>query len=255
MQGCRLEFRGRTVCNCSARISGCGYLIPADSVINGWNYVTLTEDWEFTADQILLNNKIVYCDDAMFYDEQPTDLRVMWRQRLRWGRGHLLVCTTRFKDLICGFFKRNKNGEKKRRLSIYDITVNILPICIIGVTISLMQTIALCFSPLFGHDIFQVLLANFKGILNGLGASYAIAIFASVIIYFVERKRLPQTSLWIKIASCLLFPAFVLVSVPAEVVALFAKNLGWKAIPHTDTTNIEKLQSQRDELVASGENK
>ena len=249
--GCRFEARGRSAVGCSTRVQGTGYVINANLVKEGWKYVTLTEDWEFTADQILLNNKIVYCDEAMFYDEQPTDLRVMWRQRLRWGRGHLLVCTTRFKDLICGLFKRSKPGEKKRRLSIYDITVNILPVCIIGVSISLMQTIALCFSPLFGHDVLPVLLSYFKGILNGIGTSYVIAIFASVIIYFVERKRLPKTSIWIKIMSCLLFPAFILVSVPAEVVALFAKNLGWKAIPHTDTTNIEKLQSQRDDIAAS----
>ena len=251
--GCRFEARGRSALGCSTRVQGTGYVINSELVKNGWQYVTLTEDWEFTADQILRDKKIVYCDEAMFYDEQPTSLRVMWRQRLRWARGHLLVCTTRFKDILKGLFRKKKNGGTKNKISTYDIMVNIMPVCVIGVAISLGQAIALCFSPLFGRDIVQVLLAFLVSLLQGIGSSYLLAIFASIIIYIVERKRLPKTNILIKIFSILLFPAFVLVSVPAEVVALFAKNLGWKAIPHTDTTDFEELHSQQPEEGAETE--
>ena len=65
--GCRFESRGRTVLGCSTRVQGTGYVINSKIVKDGWNYVTLTEDWEFTADQLLQNNKIVFCDEAMFY--------------------------------------------------------------------------------------------------------------------------------------------------------------------------------------------
>jgi cellulose synthase/poly-beta-1,6-N-acetylglucosamine synthase-like glycosyltransferase len=50
--GCRFESRGRTVLGCSTRVQGTGYLISSKVVKNGWPYVSLTEDWEFTADQI-----------------------------------------------------------------------------------------------------------------------------------------------------------------------------------------------------------
>ena len=33
--------------------------------------------------------EITYNDKAVFYDEQPTDLKVALRQRLRWSKGHL----------------------------------------------------------------------------------------------------------------------------------------------------------------------
>jgi cellulose synthase/poly-beta-1,6-N-acetylglucosamine synthase-like glycosyltransferase len=96
--GCVCEFRGRNVCGCSKRIEGCDYVISSKVVENGWPYVTLTEDWEFSADQILDSNKIRYCDEAIFYNEQPTTFKVMWRQRVRWSRGHLLVLYYRVKD-------------------------------------------------------------------------------------------------------------------------------------------------------------
>ena len=99
MIGCRLESRGRTVLNCSTRVQGTGYVINSKLVEDGWKYVTLTEDWEFTADQILKGQKIKYCDEAVFYDEQPTSFKVMWRQRVRWSRGHLLVYLQKTKEL------------------------------------------------------------------------------------------------------------------------------------------------------------
>ncbi|MBQ7642263.1 MAG: glycosyltransferase, partial [Clostridia bacterium] len=67
--GSALESRGRTSVGCSTRVHGTGYVIPPEIVKDGWNYVTLTEDWEFTSDRIMNDTKIVYCDDAIFYDE------------------------------------------------------------------------------------------------------------------------------------------------------------------------------------------
>ena len=81
---CRYEMRGRTLCGCSTRISGTGYVFPSELIKDGWEYVTLTEDWEFSADQVAAGRKIYYCDQAEFFDEQPTTVKIMLRQRLRW---------------------------------------------------------------------------------------------------------------------------------------------------------------------------
>lgn len=125
-RGCRTEMRGRTVCNCSTRVSGTGYLATAEMLSKGWPYVTLTEDWEFSADQVLNGRKIMYCEDAVFFDEQPTNAKIMWRQRVRWARGHILVCLTKFKPLFKNLFsKKDKNGNKVHRMSTYDIMCRI----------------------------------------------------------------------------------------------------------------------------------
>ena len=106
---CRFQFRGRTALNVSSRVCGTGYMFSSKIVENGWNYVSLTEDWEFTADQVMQGNKIIYCSEAMFFDEQPTRLSIMCKQRLRWAKGHLFVFSKYFgklfKSLFSGVFR------------------------------------------------------------------------------------------------------------------------------------------------------
>lgn len=249
--GCRYESRGRSVLGCSTRVQGTGYVINSDIVRDGWKYVTLTEDWEFTADQLLQGTKIVFCDEAVFYDEQPTAFKVMWRQRVRWAKGHLLVCVSRLKDLMHALFTPASRGGNRNKFSIYDISVNILPVCIINACLFLLQ---------IGLYIAAFLFTQFSDApglreeylrwmrWDGFMAivAYVTAVAGTVLIYILERKRIPPVRLSIKILSCILWPAFLFLSIPMEVVALFSKNLGWKPIPHSDTTDFDKLNSPSD---------
>lgn len=249
--GCRFESRGRTALGCSTRVQGTGYVIPARIVENGWNYVTLTEDWEFTADRILLGEKIEFCDDAMFYDEQPTSLRVMWRQRVRWSKGHLLVCVSRFADMFRALFRSPKNGEHVNKGSIYDIMINITPMCVITTALILFEVIAVLFSPLFGLKIGTALKTILLKNLGFFALAYVMMIIASCIIYCIERDRIKHVKLSVKISSVLIWPLFLTISVPAELVALFQKNVTWKAIPHTNTTSFSDLNHTAEhEIVA-----
>ena len=124
-------------------------MIPSEIVKDGWKYVTLTEDWEFSADQVLHGRKINYCDEAEFFDEQPTSVKVMFRQRLRWSRGHLLVFFTRAKALFKSIFTRKSklpkdesgNPTNPTRMSKYDILINIMPFYIIATFLFLIQFI------------------------------------------------------------------------------------------------------------------
>ena len=65
---CILGYAGRENFNVSCRITGCGFLIPTRMVENGWNYLGITEDMEFSGNTILDGNTIHYCDEAIFYD-------------------------------------------------------------------------------------------------------------------------------------------------------------------------------------------
>ncbi|MBQ8310701.1 MAG: glycosyltransferase family 2 protein [Clostridia bacterium] len=249
--GCRFESRGRTVLGCSTRVQGTGYVINSSIVKDGWKYVTLTEDWEFTADQILQGNKIVFCDDAVFYDEQPTTVRVMWRQRVRWAKGHLLVCISRMKDLIRSILKPRKRGGGIHKGSLFDITVNILPFCVITTAVTLLQLIVSFIRALISEGFWSALVAGFiKGLPMTL-FSYGLMVVASALIYILERKRIPKMPIWIKIVSAFIWPIFLLMSFPCEIVALFTKNVGWKPIPHSDTTSFDTLNEESEESDVS----
>jgi cellulose synthase/poly-beta-1,6-N-acetylglucosamine synthase-like glycosyltransferase len=245
--GCRFESRGRSALGCSTRVQGTGYVINSDIVKDGWKYVTLTEDWEFTADRILQGNKIVFCDDAVFYDEQPTTVHVMWRQRVRWAKGHLLVCISRMKDLLRSIFRSPKKGGGVHKGSLFDITVNILPFCVITTVITLMQIASSVVRAFLGGNFWISLGHHLLSALPMTLFSYSLMVIASVLIYVLERKRIPKMPLWIKIASALVWPLFLLCSYPCEIVALFKRNVGWKPIPHSDTTDFDTLNEESSE--------
>ena len=247
LTGCRLESRGRTLINCSTRIQGTGYVINSQLVANGWKYVTLTEDWEFTADQVINGTKIKYCDEAVFYDEQPTTFKVMWRQRVRWSRGHLLMCVTRFGDLVrCLFSFRKRHRDKG---SLYDITYNALPVCLISLGVGLAQLICLCFAPCFDIDLGVTLLAWLKSFGITCLSAYLVSVLNAVVVFIGEHKRIQGVSFWLKILITLVWPLFFYFQYIIDLAALFNKNCGWKVIPHTDTTDFEALHQVKNENV------
>ena len=94
LRSIRLNHRARSVLRLATNIQGTGFLFKSDIVKDGWHYTSLTEDRAFTVDAVAQGYEITYQDKAEFYDEQPVSLKVAFRQRIRWAKGHLLA----FKD-------------------------------------------------------------------------------------------------------------------------------------------------------------
>ena len=243
LAGCLFEMRGRTTLNVSTRVSGTGYLVNSEFIKDGWKYVTLTEDWEFTADQIILGHDIFYHDDAEFFDEQPTTFKIMMRQRIRWSRGHLLVTLTRTIDLIKALFSKKNNG---RKMSIYDILANILPISLTISFLSILQTIFQMFSFAFGANFGDVMLSIGRNMLITTIMTYIALFVQTIIIFIVYRKRIHGVPIWKRILLTILYPFFIFIQLPIDVIALFCRNLSWKVIPHKDETSIESINKERE---------
>ncbi len=85
----RQEHRARSFYHLATRIQGTGFLFANELIRDGWNYTSLTEDRAFCADAVANGYKISYQNDAVFYDEQPVDMKIAMRQRIRWAKGHL----------------------------------------------------------------------------------------------------------------------------------------------------------------------
>ena len=79
--------RGRL--NLCTHIAGTGYLLSSEMLKDGWHYTCLTEDTQATMDFAVQGRRIEYCEAAEFYDEQPYQIKVMLRQRLRWAKGRM----------------------------------------------------------------------------------------------------------------------------------------------------------------------
>lgn len=77
----------------SCAVSGTGFLFSRQVLeeTGPWPFHLLTEDIQFSVDQVTRGRKIAFCPDAVLYDEQPTTFRQSWNQRLRWSKGYLQV--------------------------------------------------------------------------------------------------------------------------------------------------------------------
>ena len=129
----RNNHRARSVLRLATNIQGTGFLFSNEIVRDGWKYTSLTEDRALTADAVAQGYRISYNDAAMFYDEQPTSLKIALRQRLRWSKGHLLAFLETgpylFTNIFFGkmFLKTKwREVEKKKNKSFKDIIMSIV---------------------------------------------------------------------------------------------------------------------------------
>lgn len=169
LRSIRIRHRARSVLRLATNIQGTGFLFANELVKNGWNYTSLTEDRAFTADAVAHGYAISYCDAAMFYDEQPTSLRVALRQRLRWSKGHLMAFAETgpylFKNIFVGNCYRDKTQKTpftrekfvegiRSRWASYDTLMQVFPRVVANIIIWLAVSVFLfsCYSYTNGID-------------------------------------------------------------------------------------------------------
>ncbi len=234
LYSCKFEYRGRTVTNCSTRVTGTGFLFNSKFMEEGWHYFLLTEDTEFTADLVMDGYKVLYCDDAVFYDEQPTTMKYMFRQRLRWAKGRLQVWAAKSGKIIRSAFcsQNNLKGKHKNVFSRYDLFANLQPLGFLAVTLFLLHVIALAFTPLFGLDVAEA----YKNFFIGFGFSLALSAFGvyatEIILFISDRKRIGKIKFSTRLAAFLLYPFFLGLAIIFDFIAMFIRNLEWKPVPH-----------------------
>ena len=117
LRSIRTGHRARSIFHLATNIQGTGFLVANEILENGWHYTSLTEDRALTVDSVANGYQITYQDEAIFYDEQPTDLKIALRQRLRWSKGHLLAFIETSPKLVRNIFFGRKYAKNKQ---IYD---------------------------------------------------------------------------------------------------------------------------------------
>ncbi len=110
----RTEHRARSFLHLATRIQGTGFLFTNEMIRDGWNYTSLTEDRAFCADAVAKGYKISYNDEAEFYDEQPVDMKIAMRQRIRWSKGHLQAFAETGPKLFAHIFYTGGMANKEK---------------------------------------------------------------------------------------------------------------------------------------------
>ncbi|MFR6379547.1 MAG: glycosyltransferase [Evtepia sp.] len=201
--------------------------------IHGWKFHLLTEDIEFSVDQIIKGQKIGFCAGAVLYDEQPVTFRQSWRQRLRWARGFLQV----FMKYGFGLLK----GIGKGHFSCYDMSMTVMPAYVL--TVSLI--VAYLVTGLTGAGTVLPMVHYVLQMVAGLYATlYVVGLFTTI----TEWKNIHTTPAK-KVLYTFTFPIFMLTYIPISLVALFSRKVQWKPIEH------HRADQRVLETAAAGRNK
>lgn len=224
-----LEHRARSVLSVATRVQGTGYMFASELVEDGWHYTCLTEDREFAADAVLKGYNIGYCDEAIFYDEQPDSLKIALRQRLRWSKGHLRVC--RAKTLVL-LKKSLRKPFTKESFVAFDMCLITFPEALYYISFSLLKICAILFLP----DAKALLL----GIVVGAAGAYLAKCLLAVYVLISERRRIPGIKPLKIVPYVLMSPLFHTIGKLTLVTALFS-NVDWKPIPHTKSLDVDEL--------------
>ena len=238
MRTCLTENRGKSLVKLACRVQGTGFLFANELVKNGWMYTSLTEDRSFCTDAVIQNYNITFCDQAIFYDEQPYKLKVALRQRLRWAKGHLLSTIENCPKLISNMFNPKKNFFRS-----YDCFFLNFPRHIESVFRKIISFILKIILAVIATSIFGLLKGVLITYLTGILSTWLGDIAVEFFVLMKYRKRVEKGYFFKRIFHILMFPFFDIIGKWCTYVALF-KKVEWKPIPHDTVMDIGKLKNK-----------
>ncbi len=214
----------------SCGVSGTGFLFSQavlDAQGGGWPFHLLTEDIEFTIDNVTRGMNVGYCPDAIAYDEQPISFRQSWAQRLRWSRGYLQVFKKYVRALISGIFSGS--------FSCYDMAMSIMPAAVLtGLSIVVN----------LGAALVNVLYYHEWGVLGVSALQTLVNLYLTLFIIGAITTATEWKSIHCepakKIFYVFTFPLFMLSYVPIVIHSLFVTP-EWTHIDHTRTLDVQQI--------------
>jgi len=273
----RCEHRPRSVFDLATRIQGTGFMFANEIIKDGWHYVSFTEDRAFAADAVVNGYRISYCDAAEFYDEQPVSLKVAFRQRIRWGKGHLQAFVesgpklfkhiffwknmpldkySREVDEPCGtktsgggnvgLFDKIVSGKLFRSLKMrfmsYDMFLIVFPSNVFWLFhrwLNFFINITICI--LAGAVFIEYANAGLA-LLAAIFGGYYKKLVLGIYVLVSERKRMIKTKMWKKIFYLIMWPLFDIIGSMSVLIAMFS-HVEWKKIPHESDVNIDDISA------------
>ena len=207
----------------SCAVSGTGFAFSraVAEEAGDWPYHLLTEDIEFSIDQITKGRRIAFCEHAVLYDEQPVTFAQSVRQRMRWVRGYLQVFRHYGRRLFAGIFRGN--------FACYDMTMNIFPAFFLSAASIAVNVLLTVFTVRSGAGLQPVAENAALSFLQMYGMLFLIGAVTTA----TEWRQI-RTAPARKIGYLFTFPLFMFTYLPVAVAAVF-KDTGWKPITHSVT--------------------
>lgn len=240
---CQFFHKPKSILKLSTHVGGTGFYFTKDVMTfkTGWPYTMITEDLEFSAANTLKGIKIDYCEDAEFFDEQPTKFKTAWKQRLRWGKGGLLGFSL-FHSSLFGSFLRTLNFTYYEYYfsRFFPVAIYYFFSCIAS---CIIHIVARALEVVNGHAIASVIYFLYP-VLAAFLTTY-LWLFADSMLACITNWKKIRASTGRKIMAMFALPLFnMFIAVPASVVALF-KKVKWVPIEHDQSITQQELEGKK----------
>ncbi|MDO4563596.1 MAG: glycosyltransferase family 2 protein [Clostridia bacterium] len=227
----RVNHASRSLLHLPCFLQGTGFAIKLDILPKeGWRTFTLTEDIEFSIQQMLLSHHFTFVKDAVFYDEQPCDTKTWFHQIFRWMFGT--------KQCI-SYLPKILDNVRGKALQVWDMLWYILSFAVGGITFG-AQVLLLISSTFSAKEFFTVA--------RGCVVQLALMLVVTWLLSAICASRCGKdASAYAK--GILIYP-FLMASMFALFLAsVFLRTCDWKPIAH----GVEKSKKKRRKHTFSEE--
>ena len=209
----------------SPLLNGTGFMVKFDVIKpNGWNTKTLTEDIEFSLINISQGKKLGWATDAIVYDEQPTDFKQSWSQRMRWSVGHIQCFKIYTKQLA-------KNTIKNRNLVTFDGLLYLMGMPLLVITLSLLLLNLIIFT---GHGMAASELLWSIG--KYVTATFLLTPLSAAFAMILDKRKIKPM-----LKGLLCYPLFLGSWILINIKALIKPNTTWEKIDHVRSIKVKEL--------------
>ena len=212
----------RNAAGISASINGTGWAVRKDVIARkGFDFHTITEDYEMTMRYAMDGDKIAYCPAALVYDEFTQNIRVSIRQRVRWTFGNI-QCMKIFTGPLL------RKALRGSRQCFDTAMLAILPVVMLLSIITSVLAYFVVRVPVSPLLFFTGIAVSFW---IGMGLSCLIAVLKS------------GSSVRDNLKGMISFPIFILTWVPILISCFFRRSVEWTPIKHDQAITIEELST------------
>jgi cellulose synthase/poly-beta-1,6-N-acetylglucosamine synthase-like glycosyltransferase len=218
--------RPRSIVDSAEQICGTGFIMRGYLLKDGWPSTGLTEDAETMTRLVGQNVPMGYNEAAEFYDEQPSNVKIAIRQRLRWAKGGILNWWEHGWGLFVSWLK-------KPTWSKYDLYWEIFPYGLVTFAFTFLQQIlSLSYLLYMGvnTNTGYTLMDFFIYPLNTMLYMYIGGFLTGIIVLIKEWKKI-HFNFGQALGYAFLWPLYDMLGVPISILCLFMR-VGWKPIPH-----------------------
>ena len=211
----------------SSLAGGTGYCFRSELVENGWNTGSLCEDTEFSMQLMIRGKRLGFAREAIFFDEQPTDIRTSVRQRYRWAVG-TYQCLFSCSQKLLSSALMHRGGHLAADGLMFLLLTPFVGFSTLATLVQLLM--------IFNEPV-KYWLDSLESFVSFAFIGFVLCLIQGLLLLKLERKPLRPM-----LGALIMYPMFLYMTVMINLVTMFYRNPQWRPIKHKRSISLEQLK-------------